>query len=125
MEHEPLLALAQGDQTQPKPTIGGNGKLLRTTQPSLLGEGAEEVARETEAKPGGQGQDWLGKQNFIAIAVSGCCWGPSPLVGLMHRVGSPLHLGDEGSLVLLESFPSLQPPARITSISPLHVAECR
>lgn len=70
MEHEPLLALAQGDQTQPKPTEGGSGTAAQTTQPSHLGEGAEEMPRETEAKPHGQGQDWLGKQNFIAIA--GC-----------------------------------------------------
>lgn len=81
MEHEPLLALAQGDQTQPKPTIGGNGKLLRTTQPSLLGEGAEEVARETEAKPGGQGQDWLESRISLQLQCQGAAGVPLPWWG--------------------------------------------
>lgn len=67
----------------------GMGQLLRTTH---LGEGAKEMARERgETKPCGQGQDWQGKQNFIAIT---------------------------GNLVMLESFPISQPPSRITSFFP-------
>lgn len=76
----------------PEPLWEGMGQLLRTIQPSHLGEGAKEMARERgEAKPCGQGQDWQGKQNFIAIA---------------------------GNLVMLESFPNSQPPSRITSFFP-------
>lgn len=100
MEHDPLLA--QGVQTQPKPTVGGMGQLLRTTQHSLLGEGAKEMSRE-RVRTGWESRTSLQLQ---CVKVR---------MGWDH----PCTLG------MLESFPSLQPPSRITSFSPsLHVDEC-
>lgn len=87
-EHGPLLALAQSVQTQPTATVGGDGTAAQGHSAQNLGEGAKEMARERgEAKPRGQGQDWLGKQNSLQLQRV------EELMGSLSHGGADAHGG--------------------------------